>query len=120
MTLQKKESDLTANNQLDLYQKQAIIYAKELAQIYKKEKNVSAILKEKVAAVNKAYKQSFIYAEEITILRGQVIRARIDTSLYEQVMQNIKNKKIPPEKSVEEPRNPFLPYKAGVEAGEDE
>ncbi|MCD6353315.1 MAG: HD domain-containing protein [Proteobacteria bacterium] len=86
MTLQKKESDLTANNQLDLYQKQAIIYAKELAQIYKKEKNVSAILKEKVAAVNKAYKQSFIYAEEFNKLyKSEKEKTRLLDEAYKKI-----------------------------------
>ena len=96
MTLQKKESDLPANNQLDLYQKQAIIYAKELAQIYKKEKNVSAILKEKVAAVNKAYKQSFIYAEEFNKLyKSEKEKTRLlDEAYKKKVVSEIVERKL--------------------------
>ncbi|MBN2467336.1 MAG: HD domain-containing protein [Deltaproteobacteria bacterium] len=87
MTKQKKEGEEILAGQIQYYQQQASIYAKELAQTYKKEEKLSKLLKEKVADVNEAYKQSLIYAKELNELYQS---EKENSKLLDQAYQKIK------------------------------
>lgn len=58
-------------------------------------------------------------AQEIIILRSQIALEEIDTALFDRVIHAIEDKKIAPEVDWATFKNPFLPYRAEVEAGED-
>lgn len=60
----------------------------------------------------KNFYKSLTNTEAIRILKEKVIGVKIDTGLYIEVIENLNNKKTPPEIDPEEIKNPFLPYAA--------
>jgi putative two-component system response regulator len=61
----KYQPDHDVYRQLALFQEQAIIFARELAQVYQHEKSLDVSLRQKIDELHRAQKQSIIYAKDL-------------------------------------------------------
>jgi putative two-component system response regulator len=59
------QPDHDVYRQLALFQEQAIIFARELAQVYQHEKSLDLSLRDKIDELHRAQKQSIIYAKDL-------------------------------------------------------
>lgn len=65
MDLDKYHPDQDVYRQLAQFQEQAIIFARELAQVYRRGKTLDASLRDKIDELHRAQKQSIIYAKDL-------------------------------------------------------